>query len=88
MTATNARVIAGAVLLTCAVAFALPAFAQGKGNKGGSNLNSNGVNAIDRDTGLNRSDDRRSGEGRENSNNPGSLDRDTGAARAQDRSHK
>lgn len=70
MTITTLRqMIAGAVALASAVAFAQPGLAQGKGgaNAGGNSAghistqgltNSNGPNARDRDTGLDRASDR------------------------------
>ena len=51
----------------------------------GTNLNSNGLNSLDRDKGLDRAEDRRSVQGNLNANNRSSATRATGTARAEDR---
>ena len=85
------RLILLAIASGLAVAAAQPTLARD--NKGGSsgapagNTNSNGINAIDRDTGLDRAKDRSQTQSpNRNSNGVNAIDRDTGLDRAGDRS--
>jgi hypothetical protein len=84
------RLIAFAIACGLAIAAAQPTLARdnkvgGQGAPAG-NMNSNGTNAIDRDTGLNRAQDRNQVQSpNRNSNGANATDRDKCLDRAGDR---
>jgi hypothetical protein len=74
-----------AIAAGLAVAAAQPALARDN-DKGSTNANSNGINATDRDTGLDRAKDRNQAQSpNRNSSGVNAIDRDKGLGRAGDR---